>query len=219
MLAGAHRLALEHGIFERPLGVAGIWGSLIRQWLDDLLPDNALELCRGRVRLVVTEVNQFAPASAKSEVSWGGLIRLIAVTEASSREQPFCFIVRLVRPVPADGKANVARRCAKLVPHDGLMTQNWEPTHNPPSAQVPAFRQVNLDKFLTRGHLLDTAHWSRRISESHERCPVRRSRPSGRCAWTTSRRGMICWTRRSPPATSPSCSTGSPPPARPASAS
>ena len=26
------------------------------QWLDELLPDDAAELCRGRVRLVVTEV-------------------------------------------------------------------------------------------------------------------------------------------------------------------
>jgi hypothetical protein len=55
-LAGAHRLALEHGIFERPLGVAGIWGTIIRAWLDDLLPPDAVELCSGRVRLVVTEV-------------------------------------------------------------------------------------------------------------------------------------------------------------------
>jgi hypothetical protein len=55
-LAGAHRLALEHGIFDRPLGVAGIWGAIIRRWLDDLLPPNAVELCSGRVRLVVTEV-------------------------------------------------------------------------------------------------------------------------------------------------------------------
>lgn len=55
-LAGAHRLALEHGIFDRPLGVAGIWGAIIRRWLDDLLPSNAVELCSGRVRLVVTEV-------------------------------------------------------------------------------------------------------------------------------------------------------------------
>lgn len=58
-LAGAHKLALEHGIFERPLGVAGIWGGLIRRWLDDLLPDNAVDLCSGRVRMVVTEVPSF----------------------------------------------------------------------------------------------------------------------------------------------------------------
>lgn len=58
-LAGAHRLALEHGIFDRPLGVAGIWGAIIRRWLDDLLPPNAVQLCSGRVRLVVTEVPSF----------------------------------------------------------------------------------------------------------------------------------------------------------------
>lgn len=48
---------MEHGIFDRPLGVAGIWGAIIRRWLDDLLPPNAVQLCSGRVRLVVTEVH------------------------------------------------------------------------------------------------------------------------------------------------------------------
>ncbi|KAL4419027.1 hypothetical protein ABPG77_010014 [Micractinium sp. CCAP 211/92] len=52
----AYRIAQEYGVFERPGGLAGIWGSLIREWLDELLPEDAAELCRGRVRLVVTEV-------------------------------------------------------------------------------------------------------------------------------------------------------------------
>lgn len=52
----AHRLAQEYGVFERPGGLAGIWGALIREWLDELLPEDAAERCRGRVRLVVTEV-------------------------------------------------------------------------------------------------------------------------------------------------------------------
>ncbi|KAL4430951.1 hypothetical protein ABPG75_006207 [Micractinium tetrahymenae] len=52
----AYRIAQEYGVFERPGGLAGIWGNLIREWLDELLPEDAAELCRGRVRLVVTEV-------------------------------------------------------------------------------------------------------------------------------------------------------------------
>lgn len=52
----ANRLAQEYGVFERPGGLAGIWGSLIRAWLEELLPEDAAERCAGRVRLVVTEV-------------------------------------------------------------------------------------------------------------------------------------------------------------------
>lgn len=55
-VAGAARLAARHRVFERPLGVAGIWGAVIRAWLDELLPPDALEHCRGRVQLVVTQV-------------------------------------------------------------------------------------------------------------------------------------------------------------------
>lgn len=55
-VAGAARLAAQHRVFERPLGVAGIWGAVIRAWLDELLPPDALEHCRGRVQLVVTQV-------------------------------------------------------------------------------------------------------------------------------------------------------------------
>lgn len=51
----AYRLANEAGVFDRPLGLAGVWGELIRTWLRELLPSDAAEKCQGRVRIVVTE--------------------------------------------------------------------------------------------------------------------------------------------------------------------
>jgi hypothetical protein len=52
----AYRLSIENDVFTRPAGLAGIWGEIIRAWLDELLPENAQELCAdGRVKLVVTE--------------------------------------------------------------------------------------------------------------------------------------------------------------------
>lgn len=52
----AYRLSVENDVFTRPAGLAGIWGEIIREWLDELLPENAQELCaNGRVKLVVTE--------------------------------------------------------------------------------------------------------------------------------------------------------------------
>ena len=49
-LATAHELALEYQIFERPLGLAGVWGGLVRTWLDVLLPADAHVRCSGRVK-------------------------------------------------------------------------------------------------------------------------------------------------------------------------
>lgn len=37
VLESAYALSLEHGIWDRPLGLVGTWGELIQQWLHDLL--------------------------------------------------------------------------------------------------------------------------------------------------------------------------------------
>lgn len=52
----AYKLAEEHNVWNRRLGLAGIWGGLVRQWLHTLLPDNAPEVCRDRLKLVITRV-------------------------------------------------------------------------------------------------------------------------------------------------------------------
>jgi hypothetical protein len=39
-------MALEGRVFERRLGLLGIWGGLVRAWLNALLPADAAELCR-----------------------------------------------------------------------------------------------------------------------------------------------------------------------------
>ena len=43
-------------MFEWPLGMLGRWGGITRAWLDDVLPPDAVDRCRDRVRLVVTQV-------------------------------------------------------------------------------------------------------------------------------------------------------------------
>jgi hypothetical protein len=37
-------------------GLLYVWGDLIRQWLDDLLPEDAAERCNGRIKLIATEI-------------------------------------------------------------------------------------------------------------------------------------------------------------------
>lgn len=55
----AHQLCLKHRVFERPLGLLGVWGGIVREWLQTLLPDNAADRCSGRVRVVVTTLPLF----------------------------------------------------------------------------------------------------------------------------------------------------------------
>ncbi|WIA35310.1 hypothetical protein OEZ86_003765 [Tetradesmus obliquus] len=51
----AYELCVEHGVFKRPLGLLGVWGGIVRQWLQELLPADAAQRCsNGHVQLVLT---------------------------------------------------------------------------------------------------------------------------------------------------------------------
>jgi len=51
----AHRLALERDLYRRPLGLLGVWGEILRQWLDVVLPPDADVLCGNLLTIQVTE--------------------------------------------------------------------------------------------------------------------------------------------------------------------
>ncbi|TFJ83152.1 hypothetical protein NSK_005541 [Nannochloropsis salina CCMP1776] len=56
MPAAAERalaLSMSISLWQRPLGLAGVWGGLVREWLDELLPQDAAERCQERVQLYV----------------------------------------------------------------------------------------------------------------------------------------------------------------------
>lgn len=52
----AYDICVERDIFNRPGGLQGVWGAILRQWLDDLLPENAHERCQGRVKIIATRM-------------------------------------------------------------------------------------------------------------------------------------------------------------------
>lgn len=52
----AYAIAIERGVYDRSAGLAGIWGPMIRRWLDALLPEDAARRCTGRVRIASTNV-------------------------------------------------------------------------------------------------------------------------------------------------------------------
>ena len=48
----AYKLSVDAGVYERKLGLVGVWGPLVERWLHDLLPADAVARCEGRVELV-----------------------------------------------------------------------------------------------------------------------------------------------------------------------
>lgn len=57
-------MAAEAGVWDRSGGLQGIWGPLIEDWLDELLP-TSIDALQGRVTLLVTPV----PSFGKSQIS------------------------------------------------------------------------------------------------------------------------------------------------------
>lgn len=56
----ALQMSKEAGVWDRSSGLQGIWGPIIYDWLDELLPENAVDLVNdGKLFLLVTPVPQF----------------------------------------------------------------------------------------------------------------------------------------------------------------
>lgn len=49
-------LAARSGVWDRPGGLQGIWGPLIYEWLDTLLPESAVAQVSGRLSLLITPI-------------------------------------------------------------------------------------------------------------------------------------------------------------------
>lgn len=52
-------LSEEAGVWDRPLGLQGIWGDMICTWLDELLPHDADEMVSEKLHILVTPVPSF----------------------------------------------------------------------------------------------------------------------------------------------------------------
>jgi predicted acylesterase/phospholipase RssA len=61
----ALKMADEAGVWDRSNGLQGIWGPLIEDWLNALLPDSCIESVQDRITLLVTPV----PSFGKSKIS------------------------------------------------------------------------------------------------------------------------------------------------------
>lgn len=61
----ALQMAEDAGVWDRSGGLQGIWGPIIREWLEELLPENADEMVNDRLSLLVTTI----PTFGKDKVS------------------------------------------------------------------------------------------------------------------------------------------------------
>jgi hypothetical protein len=69
-------MADQAGVWDRSGGLQGIWGPMIHDWLDELLPDNAVERVEdGRLSLLVTPLPMFGKQKVNSFKDRNDLIR------------------------------------------------------------------------------------------------------------------------------------------------
>jgi len=63
----AIELAIQNKVFETKTGLAGIWANLIRQWLDELIPEDlSLDKINGQLKIAVTTVKPFGKLLVES---------------------------------------------------------------------------------------------------------------------------------------------------------
>ncbi|CEM32869.1 unnamed protein product [Vitrella brassicaformis CCMP3155] len=54
-------IAEENALFDKPFSLAGVWGPLVRQWLEQMLPYDAFHRCAGRVSIQVVRLPWLQP--------------------------------------------------------------------------------------------------------------------------------------------------------------
>jgi predicted patatin/cPLA2 family phospholipase len=52
----ALRICDEHKVRERWLMFVGIWGEIVKEWLEELLPENAADLCSDKVYILISSL-------------------------------------------------------------------------------------------------------------------------------------------------------------------
>jgi hypothetical protein len=91
----ALELSDRYGVWSRPLGLMGVWGRIVEEWLDALLPEDAHERCSGRVGVVYTVLPSCEQVVAREFATRRDLIECLL----ASAHVPLFLDFRLARPV------------------------------------------------------------------------------------------------------------------------
>jgi hypothetical protein len=91
----ALELSERYGVWDRPLGLMGVWGRIVEEWLDELLPEDAHERCSGNVGVVYTVLPTCEQVVADRFTSKRDLMDCLL----ASAHVPFFLDFKLARPV------------------------------------------------------------------------------------------------------------------------
>ncbi|KAG2449357.1 hypothetical protein HYH02_005511 [Chlamydomonas schloesseri] len=128
----AFRLAREAGVYERRLGLLGIWRGLVQRWLHELLPADAPARC-ANIGIVVTELPSLRPVRLSG---WRGRDDLIGAALASAHIPLLLdgsFAVRCRDRLVMDGSFHysILDRPESLLPPGGGTSLVFDPRHDP----------------------------------------------------------------------------------------
>lgn len=134
-------MAEDAGLWNRKEGLQGIWGPIIEDWLDQLLPENAVELGNNRLSLLVTPVPSFGKKKIDSFESRQDLIR--------------CNMASVHLPWFLDGKLTAEFRDHPCIDGSFLAKgRDYLPDYRPPSTLVldynrdPKYQKKGILEFV-----------------------------------------------------------------------
>lgn len=117
----ALRIGRDAGVWERPMGLMGVWGSLIEQWLEELLPENAAEQASDRITILLTTIPTLGKQRVSQFVDRDDLIR--------------CNIASVHLPLFLDGKVASNYRDSLHIDGSFLSTPGDHLASNPDEQQ------------------------------------------------------------------------------------
>jgi len=161
-------LSLKAGLWERPLGLAGVWGDIVRDWLSELLPTDAHALCSGRVTILAIRT---LPIPARERVS-----QFDSKTELIDSCMASCHI-----PLFLDGRFTARLRGGRYI--DGSFLTSRKSYRGLDGGMADAWFDASLDPDATNDFLrLRTPDGVRELFESGRRyaqSPHQRIAPGG----------------------------------------
>jgi hypothetical protein len=145
----ALQMADEAGVWKRSRGLQGIWGPLIRQWLDDLLPDDAAQRMEARhTTLLVTTPFHTVNATKAMSSSRGngndrnGILQVFpkqAISTFYNRQDVIdCNMASVHLPIFLDGQWTANFRQQACIDGSFLATRNDYLAPPPPAAAAVA---------------------------------------------------------------------------------
>lgn len=135
----ALQMAKDAGVWDRSGGLQGIWGPLIYDWLDQLLPENAVELAEQRgLSLLLTPVPSFGKEK---------------ITKFQSRRDLIeCNMASVHLPWFLDGQLTSSFRNLSYI--DGSFLASSKDYH-PSPLLLPQQKQKSSSNILLLGHSQD----------------------------------------------------------------